>query len=426
MHGGAAHIRPLKYIPYLLASDHMADSTEQPFTVAVSDSDLAYLHKKLELVRLPDELNEAGWDYGVPLTDIRRLVAYWKDGFDWKKAEAEINEIPQFTRDIDVEGFGTLNIHYVHQKSTEEHAIPLLFVHGWPGNFLEARKILPMLTSVSSEHPSFHVVALSLPGFGFSEAPKKRGFGGPQYAEVAHKLMLAVGYTEYVVQAGDWGHVVAKLMAWRYGKQGVKAWHTNFPAASPPSFVSDPLLYLSHLVTPWTRAERAGLERTTWWRNKGGGYFQEQSTQPQTLGYSLADSPVGMLAWIYEKLVQWSDNYPWTDDEVLTWLSVYWFSRAGPAASVRIYYEMAVAGNIIRPERSSVPLGLSFFPRELILAPRKWTRTIGRVVFEDEHDSGGHFASIEKPEELVGDVRRMFGKGGPAYGVVPGKTGYSG
>ncbi|KAL6300107.1 alpha/beta-hydrolase [Sparassis latifolia] len=399
----------------------MPDATEQPFKVSVPDADIDLLHKKLELVRLPDELDDAGWDYGVPLTDIRRLVEYWKNGFDWRKAEAEINEVPQFTRDIDVEGFGTLNIHYVHEKSTEENAIPLLFVHGWPGHFLEARKILPLLTTVSPEHPSFHVVALSLPSFGFSEAPKKKGFSGLQYAEVAHKLMLALGYNEYVVQGGDWGFFIAKTMASQYGNNGLKAWHTNSPFAGPPTLLANPLLFLSNMITPWTAAERAGLQRTMWFRKKGNGYFQEQSTQPQTIGYSLADSPVGLLAWIYEKLVNWTDSYPWTDDEVLTWISVYWFSRAGPAASVRIYYEVMAAAS---KQWSPVPLGLSYFPKELVVGRKSWTRTLGHVVFDAEHDRGGHFAAFERPEDLASDVRRMFAKGGPAYGVVPGKLGY--
>lgn len=179
----------------------MSTSTEQPFTLSVPDADLNFLRKKLELVRLPDELDGAGWDYGVPLADIKRLVAHWKDGFDWRKAEAEINKLPMFTRDIEVEGFGTLNIHYVHQKSEVKNAIPLLFVHGCtyslsigglarltrstgPGDFLEVRKILPLLTAKSADQPSFHVVALDLPGFGFSDSPTKPGFAGRQYAEV--------------------------------------------------------------------------------------------------------------------------------------------------------------------------------------------------------------------------------------------------
>ncbi|KZT12142.1 alpha/beta-hydrolase [Laetiporus sulphureus 93-53] len=403
----------------------MYSGGEQPFTLSVADADLEVLRTKLERARLPDELDDAGWEYGAPLANVKRLLARWKDGFDWRKAETKINALPQYTRDVDVDGFGTLNIHYVHQKSSVDDAIPLLFVHGWPGHFLEVRKLLPLLTAASSDHPSFHVVAPSLPNFGFSEGVKARGFHGTHYAEAVNKLMLALGYNEYVVQGGDWGCLIARQLAANYGRQHVKAWHTNFPAVrQPPSLTQFPRLWLSYLLTPYNAAERAGLERSQWFATKGTGYSQEQSTQPQTLGYSLADSPVGLLAWIYEKLVTWTDDYPWEDDEVLTWVSVYWFSRAGPAASVRIYYEVTQANERAQIPWSSIPCGLSFFPRELLSVPKTWARTIGNVVIESEHGSGGHFAAYEKPEELAADIRAMFGKGGPAFGVVGGKAGY--
>ncbi|KAJ8095148.1 hypothetical protein PM082_010370 [Marasmius tenuissimus] len=160
------------------------------YKISVPDESIALLRKKLELTRLPDELDDAGRDYGVPLADIKRLISRWKDGYDWRKHEKALNdELPQFTRDIEVDGFGVLNIHYVHKESESKSAIPLLFTHGWPGSFIEVRKILPLLTSGT---PSFHVVAIGQPGYGFSEAPRKKGFSIPQYAELGHKLMLAL------------------------------------------------------------------------------------------------------------------------------------------------------------------------------------------------------------------------------------------
>ncbi|KAH7917422.1 alpha/beta-hydrolase, partial [Leucogyrophana mollusca] len=180
--------------------------------------------------------------------------------------------------------------------------------------------------------------------------------------------------------------------------------------------------------------EKAGLERTAWFRSKGRGYFAQQSTQPQTLVYALADSPVGLLAWIYEKLVLWTDNHPWTEDEgdmadaviiVLTWISIYLFSRAGPAASLRIYFELEGNSSSFLSKCPTIPMGASYFPKELIVVPQAWVRKANNVVFESKHQSGGHFAAHEKPGELVDDLRKMFGKGGPAYGVVPGKTGYA-
>ncbi|KAK7689793.1 hypothetical protein QCA50_006432 [Cerrena zonata] len=398
---------------------------EQPFTLAVPDADIEFLRKKLAVSRIPDELEDAKWDYGSPLEDVKRLVARWQDGFDWRKSEAEINAIPQFTRDIEVDGFGTLNIHYVHQKSTVVDAIPLLFVHGWPGHFMEVAKLLPLLTANSPDHPSFHVVAYSLPGFGFSETPKKKGFGITQYAEVGHKLMLALGYNEYVTQGGDWGMLITRAISNNYGGKHAKAWHTNFPITQgPPSPLKFPWLFLKFLVTPWSTEECSSLARTQEFAKTGRGYFMQQSTCPQTLGYSLADSPVGLLAWIYEKLVAWTDNYPWTDDEVLTWISIYWFSRPGPAASVRIYYEAEHVLDWDDKRRVPVPTGFSYFPGELVRLPNLWSETLGKVVFQSEHKEGGHFAAFEKPEALAGDLRKMFGKEGPAFAVVPGKTGY--
>ncbi|KAJ7062254.1 Alpha/Beta hydrolase protein [Mycena amicta] len=402
--------------------------SESPFKIAIPDSALDSLRQKLALARLPDELDEAGWEYGVPLGDVRRLLERWQNGFDWRAQETKINEeLPQFTRDIEVEGHGTLNIHYVHQKSERVDAIPLLFVHGWPGNFLEVRKILPLLIDAPAEHPTFHVVAVSLPGYGFSEAPRKKGFRHDQYAEVGHKLMLSLGYNEYVTQGGDIGFTVTRRIANNYGGKHSKAWHTNFPIAQHPTFLASPIAYLRALITPWTEFEKAGRARTNWFNTKGSGYLHEHRTKPQTLGYSLADSPVGLLAWIYEKLVEWTDGYPWEDDEVLTWISSYYFSRAGPAASLRVYYEnfQGDGGKSNPTQVPSIPMGYSFFPKELAIAPRIWTRLLGNVVFEAQHANGGHFAAHEVPELLVGDVRKMFGKEGPAFGVVSGRTGYA-
>ncbi|KAJ7106276.1 Alpha/Beta hydrolase protein [Mycena epipterygia] len=407
---------------------------ESPFTISISPESLELLKQKLELTRFPDELDGAGWAYGAPLADIKRLVSRWKGGYDWRKHEAQLNaELPQFTRDIDVEGFGTLNIHYVHKRSALENAIPLLFVHGWPGSFIEARKIAPFLTEVHPDHPSFHVVALSLPGYGFSEAPSKKGFRTAQYAEIGNKLMIALGYNEYVTQGGDWGSRITRKIATVYGGTHSKAWHTNFPTALAPQFSLNPLQSLSALsmlLSQWwlSPEEKARLARAQKFRSTGIAYSQAQATKPQTLGYTLADSPAGLLAWIYEKLVGWSDNYPWDDDEVLTWISIYWFSRAGPAASLRIYYELGPEDGVTLPSvfdvLPTIPLGFSYFPGEPFKYPRNWTRRTGNVVFEAEHKMGGHFAAHETPALLVGDLRKMFGRGGPAYGVVPAKTGY--
>jgi len=400
-------------------------ASESPFQISVPDDALALLRRKLSEARFPDEIDDAGWDYGVPLSDLKRLVNKWKDSYDWRAHERELNKLPMFTRDIQVEGFGALNIHYVHQRSEVQGAIPLLFVHGWPGSFIEVTKMLPLLTAAEPGHPSFHVVAPSLPGYAWSEGASKRGFRSRNYAELLNKLMLSLGYSEYVTQGGDWGYFLTRITASQYGPKHVKAYHTNLPLARPMSFWRTPVQYLKFLVTPFTQSEREGVANYLAFQAKGSGYLLQQSTRPQTLGYSLADSPVGMLAWIYEKLVQWSDSYPWTDEEVLTWISIFWFSRAGPAASVRIYFEIVGSGDAdLQMQDVKVPVGVSYFPKEIGQAPRAFIRAESTVVFESEHASGGHFAAYEKPEALVDDLRRMFGKGGPAAGVVPGHDGF--
>jgi len=212
--------------------------------------------------------------------------------------------------------------------------------------------------------------------------------------------------------------------------ESVKASHINMAGPKEPTITSHPALYAKIQTTPLTDAEKAGLERTTWFRTSGNGYFIEQATKPQTIGYSVTDSPVGLLAWIYEKMHDWSDNYPWTEDEVLTWICIYYFSTAGPAASQRIYYESNQGKpsgfELVAEYVPDVKLGIARFPKELILLPKLWSQTLGPVVFESEYDSGGHFAAWERPEAIVRDLREMFGKAGGAYGVLNGKDGYEG
>ncbi|KAI9772832.1 MAG: hypothetical protein M1840_008714 [Geoglossum simile] len=409
----------------------MSASTPVPFTIAIPDSALSALQQKLSCATFPDELDSAAWDYGVPLKDIQQLTEYWKEGFDWRKQEALLNRMPQFMTSIPVDGFETLDIHFVHQTSEVDAAIPLLVVHGWPGSFIEVQKLLPLLVKGAPNSPAFHVVAPSLPNFGFSQGSKKRGFGPHQYAEVCHKLMLSLGYNEYVTQGGDWGFFINRTISHLYPAH-CKATHTNMVWASPPTLARHPMLTLQHLLTPLTPAEKAGVSRTTWFMQEGSGYRMLQSTKPQTLAYALTDSPTALLAWIYEKLHDWTDAYPWTHDEILTWISIYQFSRAGPAASIRIYYEIAHATSptmtLSQVSRyiPTVKLGLTYFPQELILVPKTWGRTLGPVVFEAEHPRGGHFAAWERPDDLAQDLKTMFGRTGGAFACVKDKNGGGG
>ena len=221
--------------------------------------------------------------------------------------------------------------------------------------------------------------------------------------------------------------MITRIMGLLY-PQHVMASHINMVRGHEPGFLSHPILAIKHALTPYNQRERDGPSRNKWMLTQGSGYRHQQGTKPQTLGYALADSPIGLLAWIYEKLHDWTDGYPWTDDEILTWVSIYWFSSAGVAANLRIYYEASHDNHLGRDRTERwiphVKLGLAYFPKELTVVPKTWGRTLGPVVYESEHERGGHFAAWEKPEAIAEDLNRMFGKGGAAHGVVKGKAGY--
>ncbi|KAJ3516691.1 hypothetical protein NLJ89_g963 [Agrocybe chaxingu] len=371
----------------------------RPFKINVPEEKVAALKEKLSYIRDSEELADVGREYGISRADIQRLLARWRDGYDWRKYERELNEeLPQYKKDIYVDSFGTLGIHYVEKKSEVKGAIPLLFVHGWPGSFIEVRKILPLLTQKSTEYPSFHVVALSLPGYGFSSAPRKK-FSITQYAETGHKLMLSLGYEEYVTQGGDVGFFITRRMTKTYGGQRTKA-HSTLLEISPPHLSGSPWLYFVNTLTRYAATKTDHLDSPT---AQNADDLRERSTLSQTDGHGIATSPLQLLAWIYEKLLKWSDSYPWDDDEVLTWVSIYWFSAAGPAASLAVYYEMIRAGDRA-PAKTTVPLGRPYFPREVLNIPRLSAKTPNLVSVE-EASIGGHFAAYEKPQELVIDLR---------------------
>ena len=248
--------------------------------------------------------------------------------------------------------------------------------------------------------------------------------------------MRGLGYEHYVTQAGDWGFHITRAISLLYPSSCL-ATHINMIRAKAPAFSAQPLLAFQHAVTAYSETEKRGLERTAWFAKEGSGYHLEQATKPQTLAYSLTDSPVGWLAWLWEKLHDWTDAYPWTDDEILTWASIYWFSAAGgPGPSLRIYYEAIhqppptdqkiayVSRDRTIAWIGSTRIGLAFFPKELGVVPRAWVKTLGNIVYEQQHERGGHFAAWEQPEVLVGDLRGMFGKGGPCERLVKGRNGY--
>ncbi|KAI0382265.1 epoxide hydrolase 1 [Hypomontagnella monticulosa] len=384
----------------------------RPFRISIPQSDIDDLNQKLLRSRLP-RVAEDGWNRGAPIEDIRRISKHWRETFSWRSFEKRLNRLPNFKASISVDGFEPFQVHFIHQRSSVSNAIPLLFIHGWASSYHEIVKCLPLFAeSEKNGGPAFHVVALSVPNCGFSSRIDMPGFGFDQYAETCHKLMLGLGYEKFACQGGDWGSTICRLLGLLY-PQSIIAIHLNFIVSGPPP-VTSPIKFtrflLTHLLNWYTPAEAAGLKRAQDFNAKGNGYFQIQVQRPNTIGVALEDSPVSLLAWIYDKLVSWTDDYQWTDEEVCEWVSLYWFSRAGPAASVVLYHE-AFRGNgrdVLQIAAPTVKMGFSYFPREFFSTPRFWNRQIGDVIFEKEHDSGGHFPAWEKPELFVGDLRMMF------------------
>ncbi|KAI0141734.1 alpha/beta-hydrolase [Xylariaceae sp. FL1272] len=394
----------------------------RPFRIDVPSSEVEALNQKLKTSRIPD-LFEANWERGPPSKDIQRISKYWLEEFSWRSFEKRLNQLPQYEATVTVDGFDPFPVHFIHQRSKTADAIPLLLVHGWPGSFYEMTRILPMLKeSEQNGGPAFHVVVPSLPNFGFSSRIDRPGFGLRQYAETCHQLMQLLGYKQYASQGGDWGSSIT-LTIGAFHPESLRAIHLNFIAGAPPPPTS-PVAFIrfltSYFLNLYSTREQAGLQAAHDLLANGSGYSEIQKTRPNTIGVALADSPVGLLTWIYDKLVSWTDDYTWSPQEVCEWVSLYWFSRAGPAASAVIYHE-AHKGEWFAKAGLSAPgvkLGFSYFPKEIFSTPRTWNSRLGDVVFEREHDRGGHFIAWEQPELLVGDLRVMFGKGGGARSVV--------
>ncbi|KAL3481646.1 putative epoxide hydrolase [Aspergillus californicus] len=362
----------------------------KPFSIAVLETDLERLYQKLDAATFPDERDNAGWDMGVPLAEIKRLTAYWRDGFNWREHEQKLNDdLKQFTVPVPVDGFEDLDIHYLHHTSKTPGAIPLLFLHGWPGSFKEATKLIPLLTSGDDNKPAFDVIA---PGFGLH-----------QYAEAIHGVMTSLGYKEYVIQGGDWGSFIARKMARLY-PQHTKAIHLNFITLRFPMPWENPSFFLTNLLPiPFSQERKAYLSSVIHYFTKENGYMIQQATRPQTINYALADSPVALLAWIYDKLHLWTDGYSWTDDEILTWSLLKVVSKPAP---------------------DSVKIGVAQFKEEVMRYPMSWTKLLGNVVRATGYPRGGHFAAWEVHELLVGNLQQFLGRDGPAFGVVTGKNGF--
>lgn len=379
----------------------MPDSTNtvHEFNAHTPDADLADLRARLATARLPEPEtvyrpapDPRRWEQGVPLADLIEVVDYWRTEYNWRSFETRLNEIGQFRTIID-----GLGIHFLHRKSTRSDAIPLIVTHGWPGSVAEYIDVIDELADPTDpDAPAFHVVVPSLPGFGYSDKPSTTGWGTEKIAATWVELMSRLGYNRFLACGGDWGGVITTILGGKFPEH-VLGIHTMF-APGPPGLAKDGL---TELEREWAEdAHRFWTERAA--------YAKQQATRPQTIGYSLVDSPVGLLAWILDKFAEWTDtdDSPFETiscDRILDNVTLYWLMRTG-ASSARIYFE---SHDSLDPElRVDVPSAITMYPHDIEKYPRAWSQERYRqIVRWTSPNFGGHFPSLEVPEHFVKDVQ---------------------
>jgi pimeloyl-ACP methyl ester carboxylesterase len=381
-----------------------SDAEIRPFRIDVPQADLDDLRDRLARTRWPDELPDVGWTRGVPLGYLQDLAAYWRDGYDWRKQEADLNQHPQFTTTID-----GANIHFLHVRSPEPDALPLVLTHGWPGSVVEFLDVIGPLADPRAHGgdpaDAFHLVIPSMPGYGFSGPTREAGWTTDRVAAAWAELMARLGYERYGAQGGDWGAFVSPELG-RVDPDHVVGVHVN---AATFGFIPFGPVDPEELAT-FTDAEKARLERLNNFLSNMNGYFQIQATRPQTLAYGLTDSPVGQLAWIVEKFKEWTDSSAELPedavdrDHLLTNVMLYWLTgTAGSAA--RMYYENMHAASWGK-QPGTTPTGVAVFVEDVPI--RRYAEGGNNIVHWSEFDRGGHFAAMEAPDLLVGDVRAFF------------------
>ena len=370
----------------------------QPFRIEATEAELEDLKRRLANTRWPDKETVSDWSQGIPLAYVQEVCAYWAEKYDWRAREAHLNEFAQFKTEID-----GLGIHFIHVRSAEPNAMPLVITHGWPGSVVEFQKVIGPLTDPVAHggkaEDAFHVVCPSMPGYGFSDKPAATGYGVDKIADTWAALMARLGYDRYVAQGGDWGAMVTNQIGLR-DTEHCAGIHLNMPIVAPdPETMSD--------LTPLEQRALAGMQR---YQDFDSGYSKQQSTRPQSLGYGLVDSPSGQAAWILEKFWSWMDcdGHPenvLTRDELLDNVMLYWLPATG-ASSARLYWE---SFNTPSLDNVTVPTGCSIFPKEIFQCSRRWAeKKFTNLVHWNELDAGGHFAAFEKPETYVDEVRTCF------------------
>jgi pimeloyl-ACP methyl ester carboxylesterase len=373
----------------------MSTGIEQ-FDLRVDQSQLDHLTSRLEEGRLPNPEPVDDWSQGVPLSYLDELRRYWAQDYDWRATERRLNAIGQFQTEID-----GLDIHFLHARSPHRNALPLIMTHGWPGSVREYLDVIEPLTDPPDGGDAFHVVCPSLPGFGFSAQPSGTGWNIQRIADTWAELMARLGYSRYGAHGGDWGSVVSSRLA-VVDREHVAGVHLPIPyvdlgaAPDPEELASD--------------FERQGAELGAAYAATGTGYLTQQMTKPQTLGYGLADSPTGQLAWIVEKFHDWTDcaGHPENAvarDAMIDNVMLYWLTNSGTSAA-RIYWESLAN---LPEDKVEVPSGCSIFPKEMIRVPRKRAeQRLTDLRYWNELPAGGHFASLEQPQTFVDELRTFF------------------
>ncbi len=375
----------------------------RPFLIAVPDAALDDLRLRLAATRWPDGVTgAAAWELGVDLDYLRDLIAYWRDGFDWRAREAALNRFHHFLAET-----GGLEIHFLHARGRGPRPLPLVLTHGWPGSFAEMLEMVPLLADPGAHGgdaaDAFDVVVPSLPGYGFSERPAHSGWNLFRIADLWAELMEGLGYRRFVAQGGDFGAGVATALALRHPERlfGI---HLNYIPGSYRPHLPD-----GEALTPEEEAFLAEAE--AWYRDEGG-YAHVQATKPQTLGVALNDSPAGLAAWMVEKFLGWSDGGGEVErrlsrDELLTHVALYWLTETMPSA-IRLYREGRKRPLHFAPgEAVGVPCGIAHFPVEAPFPPRAWIERGYQVEHWTQMPAGGHFAAMEEPALLAEDIRRF-------------------
>ncbi len=373
----------------------------QPLKISIDESAITDLRERLSRTRWPDAETPDDWSQGIPLGYVQEVADYWLKSYDMNRVADRLNAYSHFTTELD-----GVDVHFLHARSSNADAKPLILTHGWPGSVVEFLKVIGPLVEPQDHggkaSDAFHVVCPSLVGYGWSGKPTGPGWGVEKMGKEWGHLMARLGYNQYLAQGGDWGAIVTTHVALN-DPEHCKGIHLNMVVAPP----------VPELMEDLTDLEQSALEGMQHYQDWDSGYSKQQSTRPQTVGYGLVDSPVGQMAWIMEKFWAWTDcdGHPenvLTRDEMLDNVMVYWLNAAG-ASSARLYWESFGSGGA--GEAIATPMGGSIFPKEIFRTSRRWAeKRFTKIVYWNELSKGGHFAAFEQPEQFVTEVRGCFGE----------------